>query len=100
MSWNLKVLIVIEGLLAISFIRDLIGNPLVVLLAITSFVLMFIGSKSSNYQLGKLALYLCLAAIIIGVFSSGVFISMLIVVIIWWFIFGLDELKHVIQQKL
>lgn len=99
MSRNFKVFLAIEGILALSFIQDLVRNPILVTLLIGSFIIMAVANKNNNYDLGKKALYLCIGSLLVGLFTSGVFAAMLIVVLIWWIIFGLDELSYHIQKR-
>ncbi|WP_413497162.1 hypothetical protein [Carnobacterium maltaromaticum] len=99
MSRNFKVFLAIEGILALSFIQDLVRNPILVTLLIGSFIIMAVANKNNNHDLGKKALYLCIGSLLVGVFTSGVFAAMLIVVLIWWIIFGLDELSYHIQKR-
>ncbi|CAD5899313.1 MAG: DUF7649 domain-containing protein [Carnobacterium maltaromaticum] len=99
MSRNFKVFLAIEGILALSFIQDLVRNPILVTLLIGSFIIMAVANKNNNHDLGKKALYLCIGSLLVGLFTSGVFASMLIVVLIWWIIFGLDELSYHIQKR-
>lgn len=99
MSRNFKVFLVIEGILALSFIQDLVRNPILVTLLIGSFIIMAVANKNNNHDLGKKALYLCIGSLLVGLFTSGVFAAMLIVVLIWWIIFGLDELSYHIQKR-
>ncbi|MGX7376429.1 DUF7649 domain-containing protein [Carnobacterium maltaromaticum] len=99
MSRNFKVFLAIEGILALSFIQDLVRNPILVTLLIGSFIIMAVANKSNNHDLGKKALYLCIGSLLVGLFTSGVFAAMLIVVLIWWIIFGLDELSYHIQKR-
>ncbi|MGX7417454.1 DUF7649 domain-containing protein [Carnobacterium gallinarum] len=100
MSRNLRVLLVIEGFLAISFIRDLIGNPLVVTLLIGAVVLMVIGNRDQNKNLGKVAIYIGLSGLALGAFTSGVAVAMLIIILMWGVIFGFDEMKYEIQKRI
>ena len=99
MSRNFKVFLAIEGILALSFIQDLVQNPILVTLLIGSFIIMAVANKNNNHNLGKKALYLCIGSLLVGLFTSGVFAAMLIVVLIWWNIFGLDELSYHIQKR-
>ena len=99
MSRNFKVFLAIEGILALSFIQDLVRNPILVTLLIGSFIIMAVAKKNNNHDLGKKALYLCIGSLLVGLFTSGVFAAMLIVVLIWWIIFGLDELSYHIQKR-
>lgn len=99
MSRNFKVFLAIEGILALSFIQDLVRNPILVTLLIGSFIIMAVANKNNNHDLGKKALYLCVGSLLVGLFTSGVFAAMLIVVLIWWIIFGLDELSYHIQKR-
>ncbi|AOA02400.1 MULTISPECIES: hypothetical protein [Carnobacterium] len=99
MSRNFKVFLAIEGILALSFIQDLVRNPILVTLLIGSFIIMAVANKNNNHDLGKKALYLCIGSLLVGLFTSGVFAAMLIVVLIWWIIFGLDELSYHIQKR-
>lgn len=99
MSRNFKVFLAIEGILALSFIQDLVRNPILVTLLIGSFIIMAVANKNNNHDLGKKALYLCISSLLVGLFISGVFAAMLIVVLIWWIIFGLDELSYHIQKR-
>lgn len=99
MSRNFKVFLAIEGILALSFIQDLVRNPILVTLLIGSFIIMAVANKNKNHDLGKKALYLCIGSLLVGLFTSGVFAAMLIVVLIWWIIFGLDELSYHIQKR-
>lgn len=61
---------------------------------------MAVANKNNNHDLGKKALYLCIGSLLVGLFTSGVFAAMLIVVLIWWIIFGLDELSYHIQKEI
>lgn len=99
MSRNFKVFLAIEGILALSFIQDLVRNPILVTLLIGSFIIMAVANKNNNHDLGKKALYLCIGSLLVGLFTSGVFAAMLIVVLIWWIIFGLDELTYHMQKR-
>ena len=99
MSRNFKVFLAIEGILALSFIQDLVRNPILVTLLIGSFIIMAVANKNNNHDLGKKALYLCIGSLLVGLFTSGVFAAMLIVVLIWWIIFGLDELSYHSQKR-
>ncbi|WP_413479966.1 hypothetical protein [Carnobacterium maltaromaticum] len=99
MSRNFKVFLAIEGILALSFIQDLVRNPILVTLLIGSFIIMAVANKNNNHDLGKKALYLCIGSLLVGLFTSGVFAAMLIVFLIWWIIFGLDELSYHIQKR-
>lgn len=99
MSRNFKVFLAIEGILALSFIQDLVRNPILVTLLIGSFIIMAVANKNNNHDLGKKALYLCIGSLLVGLFTSGVFAAMLIVVLIWWIMFGLDELSYHIQKR-
>lgn len=99
MSRNFKVFLAIEGILALSFIQDLVRNPILVTLLIGSFIIMAVANKNNNHDLGKKALYLCIGSLLVGLFTSGVFAAMLIVVLIWWIIFGLDEISYHIQKR-
>lgn len=99
MSRNFKVFLAIEGILALSFIQDLVRNPILVTLLIGSFIIMAVANKNNNHDLGKKALYLCIGSLLVGLFTSGVFAAMLIVVLIWWIIFGLDELSYHIKKR-
>lgn len=99
MSRNFKVFLAIEGILVLSFIQDLVRNPILVTLLIGSFIIMAVANKNNNHDLGKKALYLCIGSLLVGLFTSGVFAAMLIVVLIWWIIFGLDELSYHIQKR-
>ena len=58
MSRNFKVFLAIEGILALSFIQDLVRNPILVTLLIGSFIIMAVANKNNNHDLGKKALYL------------------------------------------
>ena len=99
MSRNFKVFLAIEGILALSFIQDLVRNPILVTLLIGSFIIMAVANKNNNHDLGKKVLYLCIGSLLVGLFTSGVFAAMLIVVLIWWIIFVLDELSYHIQKR-
>ncbi|WP_233637895.1 DUF7649 domain-containing protein [Carnobacterium maltaromaticum] len=73
MSRNFKVFLAIEGILALSFIQDLVRNPILVTLLIGSFIIMAVANKNNNHDLGKKALYLCIGSLLVGLFTSGVF---------------------------
>lgn len=53
MSRNFKVFLAIEGILALSFIQDLVRNPILVTLLIGSFIIMAVANKNNNHDLGK-----------------------------------------------
>ncbi|AOA00359.1 hypothetical protein BFC22_09660 [Carnobacterium divergens] len=100
MSRNFKLFLLIEGVLALSMLSSIVTRPLLLLVIIGSFVVMTLAKRTQNSQLGKIAWYTGVGALVYGAFISGAFALMLIVALIWLLVFGLDELRQQVNRRI